>query len=171
VEETIENAASQIARAGKIVGQLQEFIAHNETSRTVISLHRSLKIAHRGIFRNHEERGFPVELRLVAENCDVFADRAQIGHVLINLLRNAAEARRSDPEHDLVVQHRQTQRIYALKSSRPARNWPNNSNGILTLHLHQGKSAVSSQLFRALAPSLKRTAVNYGRRELGETDF
>jgi len=103
VEETIENAASQIARAGKIVGQLQEFIAHNETSRTVISLHRSLKIAHRGIFRNHEERGFPVELRLVAENCDVFADRAQIGHVLINLLRNAAEARRSDPEHDLVV--------------------------------------------------------------------
>ena len=122
VEETIENAASQIARAGKIVGQLQEFIAHNETSRTVISLHRSLKIAQEGyseIMRNADFLSNCASLQRIAM-CSPTGLR--LVNVLINLLRNAAEARRADPEHDLVVSTSQTQRIYALKSSRPARN-------------------------------------------------
>jgi two-component system NtrC family sensor kinase len=97
-QEFIGHAASETMRAGAIIGNLREFIEKRETTRSLENLNKVVEeaIALSVLGQHLEARvqtDFDPQLPLVLVN------RVEIQQVLVNLLRNAAEAM-------LDVQHR-----------------------------------------------------------------
>lgn len=101
--EALAKAAQQTLRAGQIIRRLREFIEKRETNRTLESVN---KIAEDSIalgMVGAKVANIRLHTDFVAEPPPVLADKVQIQQIIINLLRNAAEAMADSPRREIHV--------------------------------------------------------------------
>lgn len=103
VAKTLGQASAQVARAGRILAHLRQFIAHGEPSKRSARLHELIREAADQTSAKVAERGIQLGLGLNAANDEVFADTVQIVQVVANLLRNAEEAIGDGPNRSIIV--------------------------------------------------------------------
>jgi two-component system sensor kinase FixL len=103
LKDVLEAAIEQILRAGRIVSNLQEFVARGEPNKTVQSLHELIRDVCELMIGKAKEESVRVDLRLSAEDDCVLVDRVQIKQVLVNLMRNALEAMKGCDRRELIV--------------------------------------------------------------------
>lgn len=92
VREALADAASESLRAGHIVRHLRDFVARGEVQTRVEDLPALIEDASSLGFVGLRESGIATVLRVDPGATPVLADRVQIEQVLVNLIRNAAEA-------------------------------------------------------------------------------
>jgi two-component system sensor histidine kinase DctS len=103
VISALQQQGEQAAEAGKIVKRIREFLTRRAPQREAADL---LQIARRGVElvqRDLHKQGIDVQWVVARELPLVFADPILIEQVLINLLRNAADALRESGEPSPVV--------------------------------------------------------------------
>jgi C4-dicarboxylate-specific signal transduction histidine kinase len=92
VEDALDNAATQIVRAGQIIAHLREFISRGEPDKTLQNLHDILDEAQELVIVEAKQSNINIVFRLDAADDRILADRVQIKQVLVNLMRNARDA-------------------------------------------------------------------------------
>lgn len=99
----LEETAKQSARAGEIIRHLREFISKGETEKQEQNIRKLVEEAGALALMGSREHGIRsiFEFRPGAELVKV--DRIQIQQVLINVMRNAAEAMHDSKRRDLLV--------------------------------------------------------------------
>jgi PAS domain S-box-containing protein len=116
----LDKASAQIVRAGRIITRVREFSTRGEPDKTYQNLHQLIAGVGKAMSEDAKLSNFRLLLRLNAENDRVIVDRMQISQVLVNLIRNAAQAMQSsiaqettqeiivstalDDKHDIRVQ-------------------------------------------------------------------
>ncbi len=103
VSETVEKAADQIMRAGRIVANLRSFVGRGEPDKTLVSLRRLIEEAVELVAPAARRAGVHVSFACRADNDGVLADGLQIKQVLVNLLRNAVEAMQGCERRELSI--------------------------------------------------------------------
>ena len=101
--EILNKAADQLLRAGQIITRVREFSQHGEADKTFRGLHRTIHETMAQLEGDLSFAGFDLALRLEAANDRVLIDRVQIAAVLVNLLRNAAQAALPEGRRAIVV--------------------------------------------------------------------
>lgn len=94
----VKLGSSQIMRAGDIIRRLRDFIAKGESELRVEPLEPIVREATALGLVGSRQLGVEVSYDLAPEASHVIVDRIQIQQVLVNMLRNAAEALRAMPE-------------------------------------------------------------------------
>lgn len=92
VREALADAAAQSMRAGHIVRRLRDFVARGEVQKHVEDLPALIREACSLGLVGLREHGVETRFALDPAATPVLADRIQIEQVLVNLVRNAAEA-------------------------------------------------------------------------------
>lgn len=103
LREAMAEATAQSLRAGEIVRRLRDFIARGETEKRVVSLRQLLTEASALALTGSGPMHLEVEMRLDGDHDAVLVDRIQIQQVVLNLIRNAAEAMARRPRRRLEV--------------------------------------------------------------------
>jgi len=103
VREALDDAASQVIRAGQIVRRLRDFVSHGDIERRSESLPRIVTEANALALVGSREHGIEVHVELDPCADRVFVDRIQIQQVLVNLIRNAIDAMLDSPVRSLIV--------------------------------------------------------------------
>jgi two-component system sensor kinase FixL len=102
-QELIDKAAEQIARAGKIIRHLRDFIEKRETVRSSEDLgavtQEAVTLAHTSAV----DPTVNIRLDLARDLPPVLMDKVQIQQVLINLMRNSVEAMQSVARRELTL--------------------------------------------------------------------
>jgi two-component system sensor kinase FixL len=98
--EAVAEAARQVLRVGEIVRRLRNFVAHGDTDMRVEEVGPVVADACTTALPPSAPDGAAVRLRVqtAADAGSAFMDRVQVQQVVINLVRNAAQALRGDPE-------------------------------------------------------------------------
>lgn len=96
-------ATEQTLRAGDIIRRLREFVARGDTEKHFESLSRLLEEAGALAMLGFGDSGVRLRYRLGATTDQVLVDKVQIQQVVLNLMRNAAEAMSGSPIKDLLV--------------------------------------------------------------------
>lgn len=103
IQDTMEKAAQQAARAGQIIRRLRDFIEKGRTERRTESLNMVVEEASALALVGAKEQGIRVDLRLHPQDLPVLIDKVQIQQVMLNLVRNAVEAMADRPERRLTI--------------------------------------------------------------------
>lgn len=103
VREALADAASESLRAGQIVRRLRDFVARGEVQKQVQDLPKLIEEACSLGLVGLSEHGIETRLSLDPAATPVLADRVQIEQVLVNLIRNAAEAMAESPVRELTI--------------------------------------------------------------------
>jgi two-component system sensor kinase FixL len=103
IEETLDQAATQLVRAGQIICHLREFIARGEPDKTIQSLHELIREASELVMVEAKQANIAVAFQLDAPDDRILADRVQIKQVMVNLMRNAKDAMSLSQTRRLVV--------------------------------------------------------------------
>lgn len=103
VEDTLDNASTQIIRAGRIIGHLREFIARGEPDKTIQNLHDLINEANELVIVEAKQTDIQVVFQLNAKNDRILADKVQIKQVVVNLMRNAKDAMNGSKMRKMVV--------------------------------------------------------------------
>ena len=103
VREAVDESAREALRAGQIVRRLRDFVARGETERTVNDLPALVAEAARLGLLGASERGIRLFTDIDPATSLVVVDRVQIQQVLVNLLRNAAEAVVAGDRRDITL--------------------------------------------------------------------
>jgi two-component system sensor kinase FixL len=104
VVRAANQAEGQAVRAGEIVRRLRDFIARGEADARIEQLDPLIEDAVALAAPNAKAERIDVRLKLSPKAGRVLADRIQIQQILVNLIRNAAEAMRDAPApHVLTV--------------------------------------------------------------------
>jgi two-component system sensor kinase FixL len=103
VREALAEAASESLRAGQIVRRLRDFVARGEVQKQVEDLPKLIEEACSLGLVGLSEHGIQTRLDLDPSATPVLADRVQIEQVLVNLIRNAAEAMAESPVRELTI--------------------------------------------------------------------
>lgn len=102
----MEKANAQAARAGQIVRRVRDFVRKSEPKRSGVHLAEITEDA-LGIAEIEARRlGVRIETSISPELPAVYADRIQVEQVLLNLIKNAAEAESGQPPERRIVQLR-----------------------------------------------------------------
>ncbi len=101
VDNVLNNALHEAARAKEIVNHLREFIVRGEPDKTYANLHDIIQEACQIAIPAGSD--LKVSLHLEAKDDRVLIDRIQIAQVLTNLLRNAVDAMRTSAKRELSV--------------------------------------------------------------------
>jgi PAS domain S-box-containing protein len=101
--QLLEKSAAQVVRAGRIITRVREFSTRGEPDKTFQNLHELIRNVSRGMSEDAKLARFRFRLRLDAPDDRVIVDRVQISQVLVNLLRNAAQAMHSSTEKEIVI--------------------------------------------------------------------
>jgi two-component system, LuxR family, sensor kinase FixL len=88
----VERAGEQAVRAGQIIQRLREFVSRGDTDKRIEFLPPLLREARELALLGTRQRDIPIYLEDNIPELFVFVDKIQIQQVLLNLLRNAAEA-------------------------------------------------------------------------------
>ena len=105
IVEAMDKASEQAIRAGQIIRRLRDFVARGESEKRPESLEKLIEDALALGLLAQRERNITV-VRDVASDAFVLADRVQIQQVLVNLVRNAAEAMAESERRELSVRAR-----------------------------------------------------------------
>lgn len=101
-EQAIERVAEQANRAREIIQGLRALVRKGETRKQVESLPKTIEeasaLALVGI-----GRGLKLEIRIGDDAAEAIIDKIQIQQVLLNLIRNAAEAMADSPRRELSI--------------------------------------------------------------------
>jgi two-component system sensor kinase FixL len=108
LREAMDEAAREALRAGQIVRRLRQFVARGDTDKAVHDLPEMIEEATRLGLLGATERGIRLFTDLDPAAAHVLADRVQIQQVLVNLLRNAAEAVGSAAQRDIRITTRRS---------------------------------------------------------------
>jgi two-component system sensor kinase FixL len=103
VELAFGKALEQVERAGEIIRRLREFVRKGESELRVEIFARVIEEASALALIGARHHGVTVTLRLDPQAPAVRIDRVQIQQVLINLMRNAAQAMEHSPRRDMVI--------------------------------------------------------------------
>lgn len=106
LREAMDEAAREALRAGQIVRRLRDFVARGETERGAHDLSALIGESTRLGLLGATENGIRLFLRLDPAIDRVVVDRVQIQQVIVNLLRNAAEAVLAGDRRDITVSSR-----------------------------------------------------------------
>lgn len=99
----MEKASLQANRAGTIVRRIRDFVRKSEPRRTIVSLSRITEEA-LGIAEIEARRlGTRIDNRIPDDLSPVPADRIMIEQVLMNLVKNAAEAMQGTPMEERII--------------------------------------------------------------------
>lgn len=99
----LDRAAGQAERAGAIIQRLRAFLEKREPQRASESLNVVLEEAIALGFVGSADEGLKLILDLASDIPPVQVDKVQIQQVIVNLIRNAAEAMRDSPVRELVI--------------------------------------------------------------------
>jgi two-component system sensor kinase FixL len=106
IVEPLNEAASQIVRAGEMIRRIRSVVKAGEADRQPVSLDEAVSRVQSLI-----EAGGSPEIKITTAFTDqatsVMADQIQLEQVLVNLVRNAAEASRESPRKEIVVSSEQ----------------------------------------------------------------
>ena len=103
VRQAMTLAAQQTLRSGEIIRRLREFVGRGEVIRQPERVPKLIEEASALALVGAKHRGISVRMQLAAGLPQAVADRVQIQQVLLNLIRNAAEAMDTAPVRDLVI--------------------------------------------------------------------
>jgi len=103
LKNALSKVAEQATRAGNIIRRLRAFTEKRAPVRSPEDLARAVDEAVRLGQINAAERGITLRVRLERDLPEVIIDRIQIQQVLINLIKNAAEAMESSPRKELTI--------------------------------------------------------------------
>ena len=103
LKSALRKVAEQATRAASIIRRLRAFTEKRGAVRAPEDLGRVVDEAVRLGQINAAERGITMRVRIDRNLPEVMIDRVQIQQVLINLIKNAAEAMEKSPRKDLVV--------------------------------------------------------------------
>ena len=107
VEEALDKAAEQAVRAGQIIRRLRGFVARGDAEKRRENLEKLAEDALALGLIGQNERNIAVRRQLDGD-IFVLVDRVQIQQVLVNLVRNAAEAMADCERRELTVAARPT---------------------------------------------------------------
>ena len=93
----------QILRAGEIIQRQRDFVSKGTLTRRVTDIRPVLKDAVALALIDRRHRGITVVERLDPDACFVLIDRVQVQQVLVNLIRNAAEAMEGRPRQVITL--------------------------------------------------------------------
>ncbi len=102
VEDALDKAAEQAVRAGQIIRRLRGFVARDDAEKRPENLEKLTEDALALGLIGQNERSITVK-RDLNEDILVLVDRVQIQQVLVNLVRNAAEAMADCERRELSV--------------------------------------------------------------------
>jgi two-component system sensor kinase FixL len=103
-----ERAAAQVARAGDVIRRLRDFVGKTPGQMRIENLTAVIEESGALTFLGARGAGVEVELRLSADADSALMDKVQIQQVILNLVRNAAEAMASGAERRLTLSTRRT---------------------------------------------------------------
>jgi two-component system, LuxR family, sensor kinase FixL len=102
IADALNRAGEQAVRAGDIIQRLRGFVSRGESERRIEALSPLVKEAADLALLDSRHKGITIKLEDNAD-LDVLADKIQIQQVLLNLLRNAAEAVADCEHRDITV--------------------------------------------------------------------
>jgi two-component system, LuxR family, sensor kinase FixL len=103
VQDVLQKASAQTARAGQIIRRLRQFIEKGETERAPESLAKTVEEAAALAFVGAKEAGIKANFELAPELPPVLIDKIQIQQVIVNLVRNSIEAMARSQTRELLV--------------------------------------------------------------------
>lgn len=103
IVDALDKASVQIIRAGQGVRGLSELAALGEPDKTDVRLNSLIEETLDLIAAEAAEAGVSISKRLTEEDDCIVADRIQIKHVLVNLLRNAIGAMHGSARRELLI--------------------------------------------------------------------
>jgi len=103
IEAALDKAAEQAIRAGQIIRRLRDFVARDESERSVERISRLIEESSALGLIGARERGVSLRFEFDPTNDLVIADRVQIQQVLVNLFRNATEAMAEAAKREIIV--------------------------------------------------------------------
>ena len=103
VDEAIEKAAAQAARASEIIRRLRQFVGKGENERRLEDLNNVVEEASALALVGAKEQGVRVMVELAPDLPRIALDRIQIQQVVLNLVRNAIEAMSAAEERLLTI--------------------------------------------------------------------
>ena len=103
VREALADAAAESLRAGQIVRRLRDFVARGEVQKQVEDLPKLIEEACSLGLVGLSEHGIVTRHEIDPAATPVLCDRVQIEQVLVNLIRNAAEAMVDSPLRELTI--------------------------------------------------------------------
>ena len=92
IGNAIDRAGEQAVRAGQIIQRLRGFLSHGNNERQIEAVSPLVKEAVELAHLDMRQTGVTIRLGNVPADVGILADKVQIQQVLLNLLRNAAEA-------------------------------------------------------------------------------
>jgi len=101
--EAVSKAGEQAVRAGQIIKRLRDFVEKRETNRTIENINTITEDALALGLIGTRSADITTHIDLAPKSPPIMVDRVQIQQVLVNLLRNAAEAMADSPRRELWV--------------------------------------------------------------------
>ncbi|MCV2354489.1 PAS domain S-box protein [Paucibacter sp. B2R-40] len=99
----LQRLGQQAAQAGRIVQRIRQFLTRREPQREACDLQQVLTDAVALLGRELRRAQVQVDLQLAAELPPLFADAVLIEQVVINLVRNAADALQARPQDRRII--------------------------------------------------------------------
>jgi len=101
--DAIAKAGQQALRAGQIIRRLRDFVEKRDTKRTIEDINKVAEDAIALGLLGHASANIKVRAEFAHNLPPIMADKVQIQQVIINLLRNAAEAMADSPKRELTI--------------------------------------------------------------------
>ena len=101
--EAVSKAGEQAVRAGQIIRRLRDFVEKRESTRTIENINSITEDALALGLIGTKSSDITTHLDLASNSPPILVDRVQIQQVLVNLLRNAAEAMADSPRRVLTI--------------------------------------------------------------------
>ncbi len=101
--EAITKTGQQALRAGQIIRRLRDFVEKRESKRTIENINGIAEDAIALGLVGHAATNVRVHKNLARDTAPLLVDKVQIQQVLVNLMRNAAEAMEDSPRRELTI--------------------------------------------------------------------
>ena len=92
IEPAVRHVVTQAARAGEIIRRLRDFVTKRETHRSTVQINALVEDVIALAARDTTDQGAFTKTDLQTDMPDMLVDSIQIEQVVLNLIRNAAEA-------------------------------------------------------------------------------
>jgi two-component system, LuxR family, sensor kinase FixL len=103
----VSRAGEQAVRAGQIIQQLRGFVSRGDSEKRIEAVSPLVKEAADLVLLGTKQKGISIHVEDKVRDAAVLADKIQIQQVLLNLLRNAAEAiAKQDRRHITLIAER-----------------------------------------------------------------
>lgn len=104
IREAMAGAAEEALRAGLIVRRLREFVGRGDSEKRIIDLNLVVQESIALALAGTSSEGIDLQFALAQGQVEVIADHVQMQQVIVNLVRNAAEAMNGQAVPELRVQ-------------------------------------------------------------------